>query len=162
MDSVDRMVAEWGRRAPSLDVAPLQVIGRLLRWAEHGQRAIRDALRPLGLSYGDFDVLNTLRRRDDPDGTNPRDLARSSLVTSGAMTARLDRLVEAGLVARATDPSDRRAVLVRLTDRGERLATEALEAVLAADEELLAPLDDAQREQLAALLKTSLAPHEAD
>ncbi|WP_211841203.1 MarR family winged helix-turn-helix transcriptional regulator [Saccharopolyspora antimicrobica] len=160
MDSVDRMVAEWNRRAPSLDVEPLQVIGRLLRWAEHGQRAIKDALRPLGLSYGDFDVLNTMRRRGDPAGVNPRELARSSLVTSGAMTARLDRLAEAGLVVRETDPADRRAVLVRLTERGEQLATEALAAVLAADEELLAPLDSAQREQLATLLKTALSPHE--
>lgn len=160
-DAIDRMVHEWARRDARLDVSALQVIGRLFRCTEHGQRAIAAALRPLGVSYGDFDVLNTLRRRDDPGGTNPRDLAQSALITSGAMTARLNRLDRAGLVARSLDPNDRRGVLVRLTERGEQVAEQALDAVLSADEAFLEPLDRSQRDLLASALKLLLLRCEA-
>jgi DNA-binding MarR family transcriptional regulator len=161
-DQVDRMVSEWASAAPGLDVSVLQVIGRLLRTAERTEQRLAAALEPLGLSYPDFDVINTLRRRNDPDGTQPRDLARSALITSGAMTARLDRLVVAGLVQRDADPDDRRAIRVRLTRKGERLATRALDAVLAVDTEVLAPLSERQRTALAAALKRILLPLEAD
>lgn len=154
------MVAEWSRTEPGLDVSVLQVIGRLLRTAERTEQRLAEALAPLGLSYPDFDVINTLRRRNDPAGAYPRDLARSALITSGAMTARLDRLVTAGLVRRDADPDDRRAIRVRLTRKGERLATRALAAVLAVDEELLAPLSDPQRSTLARTLKRVLLPLE--
>ncbi len=92
----------------------------------------------------------------------PRDLARSALVTSGAMTARLDRLVAGGLVQRRADPEDRRAIRIRLTRKGERLATEALTAVLEVDEEILAPLTDHQRTALAGALKRLLLPLDDD
>ncbi len=154
------MVAEWAEAAPGLDVSVLQVIGRLLRGAERTEQRLSAALAPLGLSYADFDVINTLRRRNDHDGTHPRDLARSALVTSGAMTARLDRLVTRGLVQRRADAEDRRAIRIRLTRQGERLATAALEAVLAVDEEILAPLTERQRATLAATLKRVLVPLE--
>jgi DNA-binding MarR family transcriptional regulator len=155
-DQVDVMVAQWAEREPDLDVSALEVVGRLLLGAEKLQRALVAALRPLGLSYGDFDVLNTLRRRNDPRGTNPRDLAESALITSGAMTARLDRLDRAGLVERHLDDTDRRQVLVRLTDKGDRLAAEALRAVLAADAEFLAPLPEPERRSLAKTLRRLL------
>lgn len=155
-DDIDRMVAQWSVVEPDLDVSALQVIGRLLRCAERTEQRLVAALSPLGLSYADFDVLNTLRRRADPAGTHPRELARSSLVTSGAMTARLDRLLQAGLVVRRADTDDRRAVRVKLTKKGERLAVRALQAVLAADEDVLAPLGDRQRATLAAGLKRVL------
>jgi DNA-binding MarR family transcriptional regulator len=154
------MVAEWADAAAGLDVSVLQVIGRLLRGAEQTQQRLTAVLAPLGLSYADFDVINTLRRRNDHDGTHPRDLARSALVTSGAMTARLDRLVAGGLVQRRADPEDRRAIRIRLTRKGVRLATEALAAVLAVDEEILAPLTEHQRTTLAATLKRVLLPLE--
>ncbi|GAB3738329.1 MarR family winged helix-turn-helix transcriptional regulator [Microlunatus parietis] len=161
-DQVDRMVSEWASAAPDLDVSVLQVIGRVLRTAERTEQRLAAALAPLGLSYPDFDVINTLRRRNDPDGTQPRDLARSALITSGAMTARLDRLVAAGLVQRDADPDDRRAIRVRLTRKGERLAARALDAVLAVDAAVLAPLSERQRTVLAATLKRILLPLEAD
>jgi len=153
---VDEIVRAWAAREPGLDTSPLEVVGRLLLCAGHLERALVAALEPLGVSFGDFDVINTLRRRSDPSGTNPRDLARSSLITSGAMTARLDRLARRGLIERAPDPADGRAVLVRLTGRGEQLADRALHAVLAADEAFLAPLEPAQREAAASLLKCLL------
>jgi DNA-binding MarR family transcriptional regulator len=156
-DAVDRMVAQWAVTAPDMDAGVLHVIGRLLLSAELVQRKIKDALRPLGLTYGDFDVLNTLRRRGDERGTHPRMLTAAMLITSGAMTARLDRLVDAGLVKRAPDPDDRRSVLIRLTAAGEAIAERALDNVLAADEEFLAPLSQGQRGVLARELKRLLA-----
>ena len=159
VDSVDKMIRAWRVSRPGLDARPLEVVGRLLLCARHLEQALVEALKPLGLSYGDFDVVNTLRRLGRQ--TNPRELARSSLITSGAMTARLDRLAAAGLVERAPDPADRRGVLVSLTAEGTRLADQALAAVLAADEDFLRPLGDDDRAATADLLKRLLAPHDA-
>lgn len=150
------MVAAWARVAPDLDVEPLEVAGRLLRCAAYLERAIDEALRPLGLSFGDFDVINTLRRRGDPTGTNPKVLAASALITSGAMTSRLDRLERAGLLERRLDPRDRRAVLVQLTPVGKERAARALEAVLDADRRFLDPLGPEDRRTVAACLKRLL------
>jgi DNA-binding MarR family transcriptional regulator len=124
--------------------------------AAHLERAIVSALQPFGLSFGDFDVLNTLRRRGDEEGTKPRDLTQSSLITSGAMTSRLDRLERAGLIDRRPDPTDRRGVLVQLTEQGQRLAEESLHAVIAADEAFLEPLSRRQRDSVASALKQLL------
>lgn len=156
MDHVDRMVEAWAKVDPDLDPTPLEVAGRLLRCAAHLERAIDEALRPLGLSFGDFDAINTLRRHGDPAGTNPKSLAASALITSGAMTSRLDRLERAGLLERRPDPSDRRAILVRLTPAGQERATLALDAVLAADRRFLDPLGEDERDAVAAGLKRLL------
>jgi DNA-binding MarR family transcriptional regulator len=159
-DSVDRIIAAWEERDPRVDARPLAVVGRLLLCADHCRRAIVNALAPFRLSFGDFDVLNTLRRRGDERGTNPSDLARSSLITTGAMTARLDRLERARMIRRTADRDDGRAVRVHLTARGERLAERALQAVIAADEQFLGPLDARQRDSVADALKLLLLPHE--
>jgi DNA-binding MarR family transcriptional regulator len=160
-DPVDRLIQAWAERDPKLDASPLEVNGRLLLCAAHLERAIVAALQPFGLSFGDFDVLNTLRRQGDEKGTNPTELARASLITSGAMTSRLDRLERAGLIERRPDPRDRRGVLVHLTEQGEPLAEQALHAVLAADEAFLEPLSPRQRDSLAAALKRLLLRSEA-
>jgi DNA-binding MarR family transcriptional regulator len=155
-DSVDRVIKTWAERDPRLDTSSLEVVGRLRLCSAHLERAIIAALRPFGLSLGEFDVLNTLRRRGDEEGTKPTDLAQSALITSGAMTSRLDRLERAGHIQRRPDPGDRRGVLVRLTEQGERLAAESLDAVLAADEAFLEPLSPRQRDSVAAALKQLL------
>jgi DNA-binding MarR family transcriptional regulator len=155
-DSVDRIVQAWAERDPRVDAAPLEVAGRLLLCAAHLERAIVAGLEPFGLTFGDFDVLNTLRRRGNERGANPSDLAQSSLITTGAMTARLDRLERAGLIRRQPDAEDRRAVRVHLTKRGERLAEQALDAVIAADKEFLEPLSERRRASVAAWLKQLL------
>lgn len=161
IDTVDRMVQEWARRDPQLDVSPLEVVGRLLLGANRLEQAIVAALKPLGLSFGDFDVLNTLRRRNEPRGINPGELARSSLITTGAMAARLDRLERNGLIKRKADPGDGRGVLVQLTRKGERLAEQAVGVVLAVDEAFLEPLSRSQREIVAAALREVLSHHPA-
>lgn len=160
-DSVDRIIDAWAERDPRIDARPLAVVGRLLLCAHYCKEEIVAALEPFGLSFGDFDVLNTLRRRGDNEGTNPSDLAASSLITTGAMTARLDRLERARLIRRARDRGDGRAVRVRLTARGETLAEQALHAVIAADETFLQSLDAAERDTVAALLKRLLEPYES-
>jgi DNA-binding MarR family transcriptional regulator len=161
-DSVDRMIEAWAAADPTLDPRPLEVVGRLLLCAQHCQQQLVAALRPLDLSFGDFDVLNTLRRRADPHGTNPSQLAQSSLITTGAMTARLDRLERAGLIRRAPDPTDRRAVRVHITEEGEQLAEQALHAVIAADEAFLEPLSQRRRDLVASALKQLLLRAESD
>lgn len=160
-DSVDRIIQAWAQRDPTVDARPLEVVGRLLLCAEHCKRGLVAALRPFDLSFGDFDVLNTLRRRGDQQGTNPSDLAASSLITTGAMTSRLNRLERAGLIARTPDPADGRGVRVRPTARGEQLAEQALQAVIAADEAFLQPLNQRQRDEVASALKLLLLHHEA-
>lgn len=155
-DSVDEMVRAWKATRPDLDASPLEVVGRVLLCARYLEQALVATLEPTGLSFGDFDVLNTLRRRADPDGTNPRELARSSLITSGAMTARIDRLEAAGLLSRRPDPRDRRGVLVGLTQDGEHVVDRALAAVLKTDEDFLRPLSREQREDAATILRDLL------
>ena len=137
----------------------LQVVGRLLLCANYCERTNIAALQPFGLSLGDFDVLNTLRRRGDQHGTKPSDLARSSLITTGAMTARVDRLERAGLIQRTPDPTDRRSMLVQLTGQGDKLAKQALHAVIASNETFLEPLDKQQRHTVASALKLLLLRH---
>jgi DNA-binding MarR family transcriptional regulator len=155
-DAVDRIIQAWARRDPNLDARPLEVVGRLLLCAHHIELALVAALQPFALSFADFDVINTLRRHADAQGANPSDLAQTCLITTGAMTSRLDRLERAGLITRTPDPNDGRAVRVHLTKQGERLAEQSLNAVLAADEAFLKPLDQPQRDTVAAALKLLL------
>lgn len=155
-DSVDRIIEAWAKRDPTLDTGPLEVVGRLRLCNAHLERAIIAALRPFGLSLGEFDVLSTVHRRRDDNGTKPTDLAQSALITTGAMTTRLDRLERAGLLRRVSDPKDRRGVLVQLTKSGEQLAERSLHAVLATDNAFLEPLTRQQRNSTATALKQLL------
>ena len=157
-DQVDQIREEWSAVLPDFDTASLQITGRLLRLATQVSRAAAVALTKHRLSVGDFSVLATLRRLDRPEGVTPRELARATMVTSGAATGRIDRLEKAGLVRRRPDPEDRRGIRVHLTSPGRRRAEAATAAVIATDEGLLAPLSEAERDRLAAALrKVSLA-----
>ncbi|MBM7790133.1 MarR family winged helix-turn-helix transcriptional regulator [Tenggerimyces flavus] len=158
-DHVDRMLQAWTDRDPQLATEPLAVAGRILRLARFLDIAIARGLTPLGLSFEDFDVLNTLRR-EGGGPVRPSALARAALISSGAMTARMGRLQNRGLITRTGDDGDRRAVQVSLTADGEALATRALAAVLDADESVLAPMDAASRTAVADGLRTLLVPLE--
>lgn len=152
-DHVDEIVELWKRREPDLDTTSLHVVGRLLRVAAEVNRVREQALEQFGLTVGDFDVLATLRRASGPEGLNAKHLSRSALITSGAMTTRLDRLERAGLVERRPDPDDRRAVLVRLTGQGQQTAGDAVRAVLRAHDEYLVDLPDRDRDRLVSALR---------
>ncbi|MFD0536210.1 MarR family winged helix-turn-helix transcriptional regulator [Actinomadura luteofluorescens] len=114
-DAVDRIVEQWARARPDLDASPMRVLGRLSRLTRIAERELKALFAEFGLERGEFDVLATLRRADSPGGITAGTLARSSMVTSGAVTNRLDRLVAKGYVTRDLDPANRRTVLVALT-----------------------------------------------
>lgn len=160
-DEVDELVASWRAERPDLDVAPLQVLSRVSRLARHLDRARRAAFAAHGLETWEFDVLSALRRQGPPYQLSPGALLRATLVTSGTMTNRIDRLAEAGLVSRHPDPQDKRGVLVTLTSRGAAAADAALADLLARERELLTALDPPQQRALAAMLRTLLAPFDA-
>ncbi|RKN37749.1 MarR family winged helix-turn-helix transcriptional regulator [Streptomyces hoynatensis] len=157
-DEVDRLVAAWRRERPDLDVEPLEVLSRVSRLARHLDRARRLAFAEHHLEPWEFDVLTALRRAGTPYQLSPGQLLTQTLVTSGTMTNRIDRLAKKGLVERLPDPTDRRGVLVRLTEAGRRHTDEALAALLAQERALLGDLTAAQRRELAGLLRVLTAP----
>lgn len=163
-DAVDRITAQWRRERPDLDSRPMEVIGRITRVSALIQRELERVFAQYGLAGGDFDVLATLRRSVKP--VTPGELSRSTMVTTGGMTKRLDRLEALALVRREPDPRDRRGRLIALTDDGRALIDRAVEAHLQNEERLLTNLPAAKRKQLAALLRELLTeldtPPDAD
>lgn len=157
-DEVDRLVESWRRERPDLDVAPMHVLSRVTRLARHLDRARRQAFADEALEAWEFDVLSALRRSGEPYQLSPGRLLRETLVTSGTMTNRVDRLAARGLVERLPDPTDRRGVQVRLTAQGRRTVDAALESLLTRERELLHGLDPAESRQLADLLRTLVTP----
>src|SRR4029077_5313491 len=150
-DEVDDLVAAWQAQRPDLDVEPLQVLSRVSRLARHLDRARRDAFAGHGLEPWEFDVLAALRRQGPPYQLSPGALLRITLVTSGTMTNRIDRLEQAGLVARRPDPQDKRGVLVRLTAKGTDQVDAALADLLTSERAFLHPIPDDSRRTLADL-----------
>lgn len=157
-DEVDDLVEAWGRERGDLDLAPVEVFSRISRLARHLDLARRDAFTAHAIEPWEFDVLAALRRAGDPYELSPGRLLRETLVTSGTMTNRVDRLTARGLVERLPDPHDRRGVLVRLTAEGKATVDGAFEALLAAEHELISQLPERERTQLAKLLRTLLIP----
>ncbi|ESY84455.1 MarR family transcriptional regulator [Mesorhizobium australicum] len=154
MDRAGKAIEQWQRERPDLDVSPMAVIGRL---NEVSSLIARDRLAPLfarfGLQAGEFDVLATLRRSGSPYALTPTALYEATMVTSGAMTNRLDRLEKAGLILRAPHPNDRRGIVVRLTEKGLALIDEAVAAHVANEHQILSGLTLAERETLSQLLE---------
>ena len=160
-DEVDRLVVAWRRERPDLDVRPLEVLSRVTRLARYLDRARRTAFAEHGLEPWEFDVLSALRRAGDPYQLSPGQLLTQTLVTSGTMTNRIDRLAARELVVRGPDPADRRGVLVRLTASGRELADAALAGLLKNERELLAALPPERLDSLADLLRTLTLPFDS-
>src|SRR3984885_8696825 len=160
-DEVDDLIAAWRQQRPDLDVAPLQVLSRVSRLARHLDIARRGAFAAHDLESWEFDVLSALRRAGPPFQLTPGALLRATLVTSGTMTNRIDRLADSGLVFREPDPRDRRGVLVTLSGRGREVVDAAFTDLLDREQALLASLPADQRRVLADLLRTLLAPFDA-
>jgi DNA-binding MarR family transcriptional regulator len=160
-DPVDLILAQWQRERPELDRSPMAVVGRISRIARRIDLAQRATFARYELDPPAFDVLATLRRSGEPFALTPGDLMRSAMVTSGAITQRLDRLESRGLVRRDPHPDDGRVVLVSLTPAGRDLVDRVLPDHVATQERLLAGLTRDQRSALADLLRTldgSLTP----
>jgi DNA-binding MarR family transcriptional regulator len=157
-DEVDRIVAAWRRERPDLDVAPLEILSRVSRLARHLDRARGAAFAEHGLEGWEFDVLSALRRAGEPYELSPGRLVTQTLVTSGTMTNRVDRLTLSGLVERLPDPRDRRGVLVRLTPAGRRTVDDAFRGLLDRERMLLRDLGGDDRATLATLLRRLVTP----
>ena len=152
-DEVDRIVDAWSRERDDLDFSPLQVLSRVGRLARHLERARRTAFAASDLELWEFDVLSALRRAGAPYQLSPKALLQQTLVSSGTMTNRIDRLVARSLVERRTDPNDGRGILVVMTEEGRERVDAAISTLLEAESELLERLPKAEQERLSALLR---------
>jgi DNA-binding MarR family transcriptional regulator len=161
-DEVDRLVEAWRRERPDLDLGPMEVLSRVSRLSRHLEVARRAAFAEHGIEQWEFDVLAALRRAGPPYQLSPGRLLRETLVTSGTMTNRVDRLTGRGLVERLPEPRDRRGVLVRLTDQGRETVDGALASLLELERPLLSALGADDRDRLAGLLRRLATSVEAD
>lgn len=153
-DQIDQIMQQW-REHPSVrtDPAPLAVTGRILQIARQLERSRLDVLAPWGLTLGDFDLLATLSRSAYDRSVNPSQLLAETMITTGAMTTRLNRLEALACISRAADPTDRRGVLVALTKRGRRVAQEAFAAVMEAEAAVVDSLSPSEQRRLASTLR---------
>lgn len=151
-DHAQHVVDQWASVRPELDVSPVLVIGRLHRVALALTTELVKVYNAHGLGEGDFDVLATLRRTGEPYELTPTELMDQTMVTSGAVTKRLDRLEGAGLVERRVSDGDRRSRIVVLTEKGRELIDRAAPEHFANEARLLEPLTSSERETLARLL----------
>lgn len=155
-DEVDRLVAAWKSQRPDLDFSPLEVLSRITRIARHLDIARRNAFADL--DTWSFDVLAALRRAGAPYRLSPGQLMQETMVTSGTMTNRLDRLEELSLITRQPDPEDGRGSLVTLTKSGMRAVDTAMEELLKRESEILRNMTKAEQAQLASSLSEIEAP----
>jgi DNA-binding MarR family transcriptional regulator len=159
-DDVDEIVDAWRRERPDLDPEPMHVMSRISRLARRLDLDRSSAFARHGMDGWEFDVLSTLRRAGPPYELSPGDLVRATLVTSGTMTNRIDRLTARGWVERAPSPRDRRSVIVRLTDDGRTAVDAALADLLERERDILADLGPGDQADLVAQLRRLLAPFE--
>ncbi|MFT4010443.1 MAG: MarR family transcriptional regulator [Nocardioidaceae bacterium] len=155
-DAVDRIGEQWAQERPDLDVGPMMVIGRLHRLAEILDQRLRPVFAEAGLGNGEFDILASLRRAGAPYELTPTQLAATSMVTSGAVTKRVDRLERQGFVSRSVAEGDARGRVIALTGKGKRTQEALHPKHLANEDRLLRALDTEEREQLALLLSKLL------
>jgi DNA-binding MarR family transcriptional regulator len=152
-DSIERYVEEWSEERPDLDATPLTIVGRISLLANTFSQHTREALRPFRLELWQYDVLAALRRQGEPYELPPTTLAKLGMLTTGAMTNRIDRLEERGLVQRRPDPGDRRSLHVRLTKKGVDLMDRAISARIDSAARSLSSLSDRDSQTLERLLK---------
>ena len=153
LDHVGRIMAQWAVERPDLDVSPQGLIGRLHRLAARLTEELVAVYAEFGLGEGEFDILATLRRTGAPYELTPGDLAASTMVSSGAITKRVDRCVERGLVTRRVGDRDARGRVVALTSEGLDLIDRAFTAHMANEHRLVSSLSDIERARLAHLLQ---------
>lgn len=156
-DVIDHLLAAWRTARPELDPGALAVVGRVIVLAQHLEASVGAALAKHALTLGQFDILATLRRHGPKGGLTPGELLRSVMLSSGGMTARLDKLEEAALIARVGDAEDRRKVVIELTAKGRRVIDAATATRFAEAEAALPPLNANEMETLAGLLRRWLS-----
>jgi DNA-binding MarR family transcriptional regulator len=161
-DHVDHLVAQWEAERPDLDVSPMHVIARVSRLSRILERRIEAVYESYQLNQAQFGVLAALRRAGEPYCLSPTDLYNSLLISSGAMTSRLERLTAAGYVRRVSNPHDGRGLLVALTPKGKRLIDRLLVLHYENERELLSSLNARDRATLTGVLRRLLLQFEDD
>lgn len=152
-DIVDQHLKEWRKERPDLETTGIAVVNRIILLGKQFNKGLKEALKPLRLQTWEFDVLSTLRRQGDDYSLPPTILAKQSMLTTGAMTNRVDRLEERGLVERQPDPEDRRALYVALTDRGMDLIDRAVEIRSKEANRIVSSLEESEKIELGHLLR---------
>jgi len=160
-DSIDRVRSPWQLDRSDLDTSPMELIGRILRIGFITQAKMRRVFRQHGVDSGGFDVLATLRRSGMPYHMTPTQLYKELILTSGAMTHRLDVLERDGLIVRNSDPDDRRGTLIELTKKGSGLLDQAMDTHLDGEASMVAHLTKTEQKDLAKLLKKLLLEMES-
>jgi DNA-binding MarR family transcriptional regulator len=155
-DAVDEVMAAWRRERPDVDTWPVGIVGRVQRLSRLLEAEIQAFFRRHGLDNSEADVLTTLRRSGEPYELTPGQFVKASMVTSGAITKRIDRMEAKGLVERVPDAADRRTVRVRLTDHGRRTIDDLFGLHVANETRLLQALDRDRADQLADALRILL------
>ncbi|MBD2781411.1 MarR family winged helix-turn-helix transcriptional regulator [Xenorhabdus szentirmaii] len=158
-DHVDRLLMQWEQQRPDLDSSPMAVIGRLCRINKILEQRLLNAFKKHGLSPIEFDILATLRRNNIP--MTPTEMYQSVLLTSGAMSTRIEHMVKRGLIKRIANEEDRRSCKIFLTSEGRALIDKAVVTHLENQRDILEPLTDDQQEQMAALLRHWLLANES-
>ncbi len=153
-DHVDKIVTQWNTEMPNIDASSMLVFGRMYRLIIQLEKNRNKALKLFNFKDGEFDVLATIRRSGQPFEISPTELYQSLLITSGTITHRLNRLEKAGLIYRKIDAKDRRSILVGLTEMGRTNIDKAIVIHCEVQDSFLANLTDAEKTQLATLLKT--------
>jgi len=159
-DSVAVLIREWREQRPDLDPWPLEILGRIQRLSTHLSRIAEQKLGEIGLTWETFSLIVTLRRAGPPYALRPTDIYKKSLLTSGTITNRIDKVVDMGLAVRQPVADDRRGVVIRLTSAGLKSADQAIAIHLSAMSEVLSVLSSSERKDAAKLLSTLLLSFE--
>lgn len=152
MDKVDKIIEQWNRERPELDVSAMALIGRFKRINQCLSVEMNKTFMAHGLNLATFDVLATLRRSGAPYALSPNDLIASTMVTSGTMTNRIDQLVKTGLVERIKNPNDKRSIVVSLTEKGFSVIDPTLDEHVLTQKKLMSGLSSDDSEKLNTLL----------
>ena len=156
MDRVDKIIKQWHRERPELDVEPMEIIGRIKQSSQYLSREMDKTFSRHGLNGASFDVLATIRRSGAPYSLSPSDLMASTMVTSGTMTNRIDQLVKAGLVERTPNPQDSRGFIISLTNKGHVLIDRVLNDHVKTQAQLTAALTEKDKKSLNSILRKFL------
>ena len=152
-DAIDERLEVWAREIPFLDIRAEGIVDRIAVLEKYVKRTHDETLEQFGLSWGEFKVLCSLRYGGHGYRSTPGRLGNELSLSSGAMTARLDKMEDAGLLRRLPDPDDRRGVVIELTDKGRDLWEESVAAQAEKESTVTATLDDDEKDQLNDLLR---------
>jgi len=160
MDAIDRVVEQWAKEKPELETEPMAMMGRIMRIAKYMETQVAELHKKYDMKLGEFDVLATLRRSGKPYRLTPSELIGSMMLTSGAMTNRLDKLEAKWLISREHSKEDRRSVSVQLTKDGLILIDQMMTEHVETQKKLVKSLSASQKKNTNQLLKTWLSAYE--